>query len=94
MKKILALVFPMLLVVFLSNGVSADPGKKLADGVVDVLSSPMEYGKSINSKIDENEPNKIIGLFVGLIDGTGQTLNKLVGGFSKIMTFPFDGEKD
>ena len=83
-------VFPHLVYAVDTNYVA----DKFIGGVKEIVTSPLEYGTNINKRMnDEEQDNKLLGFFVGLVDGTGHALNKVFSGIGNILTCPFKAEE-
>lgn len=87
MKKTAILMSLMLMLTLHSvKAYAHDPVVKLSRGIVNVLTSPLEYiGQT--AIVGENN-NKMVAFFGGLVRGTFYTVVRAVGGVYEIVTFP------
>jgi putative exosortase-associated protein (TIGR04073 family) len=93
MKKIAVLLSLMLILTQLPDKAFAhDPVVKLSRGIVNVLTSPLEYiGQT--AIVGENN-NGMVAFFGGFIRGTFFTVVRAVGGVYEIATFPIPIPRD
>ncbi|MFH1360719.1 MAG: exosortase system-associated protein, TIGR04073 family [Candidatus Omnitrophota bacterium] len=91
MRKILVLVLAGALVLSFAAPSFAlpRPVEKLARGVANVVSSPLEIGKQITLEWRATD-KKQLGFLGGLVKGVGFTLKRLGSGLVDIVTFPFE----
>ena len=65
------------------------PLRKLTNGVKDFVTSPINIPVQ-TSKIVNNNRNKVLGLFGGILEGTFRMVHQTVSGLVDIATFPID----
>ncbi len=98
MKKIVILLILFFLVLALGNGESRaadNPGEKLARGVVNVVSAPIEIAKKIDQEWkSKKEQPAALGVFSGFFKGLAATLARMGSGAWDIATFPFKVPND
>lgn len=61
---------------------------KLSRGLINIVSSPVEIGRSISVTSHTKGPG--YGWTAGLLKGLGMTLVRMGAGFIEVVTFPFD----
>ena len=61
---------------------------KLSRGAINMVSSPVEVGRSIS--VTSQEEGRGYGWTVGLLKGCGMAVVRFGAGFIEVVTFPFD----
>lgn len=67
-------------------------GDKLSRGLVNIISSPVEIGRTIINVSEDEGPAE--GWTLGLVQGIGRTVLRLGAGIVEVVTFPFDWPDD
>lgn len=67
-------------------------GDKLSRGLVNIVSSPVEIGRTIINVSEDEGPAE--GWTLGLVQGIGRTVLRLGAGVVEVVTFPFDWPDD
>ncbi len=62
---------------------------KVKSGAKAIFTSPLEIGTNTLEQVNKND-NKLFGLIAGLLEGSGQMVNKAIGGLVDVVTFPID----
>lgn len=63
-------------------------GDKLSRGILNVVSSPVEVGRSIH--VTSHTQGAGYGWTIGLLKGVGMAIVRAGAGFVDVLTFPFD----
>ena len=89
MKKVIALIVAVVFVFGMTAPIFAlpEPVQKVKDGVVDIVSSPLEITNHIKAEYDA-ATFKPFGVMGGLLKGMFYTLHKAGSGVFKIVTSP------
>ncbi len=91
MKRLIALVMGLSLVLFLSSPLLALPApvEKAKSGVVDIIKSPLEIGHYSMDEI-KGAHFKPFGLMGGVMKGTAYMVKKSISGAFDVATFPLE----
>jgi len=67
-------------------------GDKLSRGLVNIVSCPVEIGRTVINVSEKEGPAE--GWTLGLVQGIGRTVLRLGAGVVEVVTFPFDWPDD
>lgn len=85
--------FLVICLISAAPGALADEwGDKLSRGLVNIVSSPVEIGRTVINVSEDEGP--AVGWTLGLIKGIGRTGLRLGAGVLEVVTFPFDWPDD
>jgi len=94
MKKILfvSMIFILTFGFITPLFAAVNPGEKLSRGAANVLSSPLEIAKQIDTEWKASN-NAAIGILTGMFKGLAYGVGRLCSGVYDVVTFPINAPK-